>query len=341
MSNNNFGCSYCDFDQLLQEMFAERWLSPRTEASYRGPVKIFRNYIGLETLPSEVTRRDVLAWRRSIVVSSQNLSGIAETSWNNYARHLKSIYRFGMTSELINIQKSPFEGVFIKEMKKGRKTLNETDIGFAREAVELCRRFEVVKGEPAPIHPAWFWRTVLETFYHTGIRLNQLLHLTPNDVHLKKRRLTASAKGAKNSFESILPITDQLYPHLVAIMTSAQAAGCKRDEQLFNVNRFSVRTKRDIMDGWQVARFFARLSRYCGSRITPHRFRHTLATDLMRSQASDLYLTQQVCGHTDIRSTMAYINPDIDALRRYLDQRHSYKAIDPLSDELQIKEASQ
>lgn len=186
----------------------------------------------------------------------------------------------------------------------------------------------MVKGEPAPIHPSWFWLIVLETFYHTGIRLNQLLHITPNDVHLKKRRLIASAQGAKNNFEAVLPITDDLYPHLATLMAAAQTVGCKRDEQLFNVNRYSVRTRLDVMDNWQVRRFFKQLSRYCGSQISPHRFRHSLATDLMRSKERDLYLTQQVCGHTDIRSTMSYISPDLGTLKRYMEQRGSYKMAD-------------
>ncbi|MCC5902752.1 MAG: site-specific integrase [Halomonas sp.] len=320
MHNHN-----CDFQQVLQEMFAERWLSPKTQSSYTGPVSLFRRYVGLHVLPSEVSRRDVLNWRLAIVKSSSNPGGIAESSWNNYARHLKALYRFGISHDLIPLQTSPFENMFLREKKRGRKTLRDMDIVFAREALELCRRYEVVKGQPAPLHPAWFWQVVVETFYHTGIRLNQLLSITPSDIHLKRRRLIASAEGAKNNYEAILPITDALYPYLVTLMTSAQAAGCKRYDQLFNVNLFSVRTRRKTMDVWQVERFFNQISRYCGSRVTPHRFRHSLATDLMRSKGRDLYLTQQVCGHTDIRSTIEYISPDLDTLRDYLEQRHSHK----------------
>ncbi|WP_181872908.1 tyrosine-type recombinase/integrase [Billgrantia montanilacus] len=316
----------CTFDEVLQEMFIERWLSPKSQSSYMGPVSYFQRYIGNQVLPSEVKRADVMAWRAAIVQSGRNPSGIAETSWNNYARHLKSVYRFGISHELIPLTKSPFEGVFLREKKKGRKTLKDTDIVFARETLELCRRYEVVKGEPAPIHPAWFWQVVLETFYHTGIRLNQLLSIRPVDVHLKKRRLTASAEGAKNRIEATLPITDALYPHLSTLMTAAHAAGFRRSDQLFNVNRFSERHGRDTMDIWQVEGFFRRLSKFCGSRVTPHRFRHSLATDLMRSPERDLYLTQQICGHTDIRSTLEYVAPDLNALRRYLEQRHAPRA---------------
>lgn len=318
----------CDFNTLLQEMFIERWLSPKTQESYAGPVGIFQRYVGLHVLPGEVTRRDVLNWRRSIVISDNNPDGIQESSWNNYVRHLKAIYRFGISHELIplSIQASPFEQVFLREKKRRRKTLQDSAIVFAREALEQCRRQEVVMGRPASIHPAWFWRVVVETFYHTGIRLNQLLSITPDDVHLNERILVARAEGAKNSYEAVLPITGALYPYLATLMEATHVAGCEHHGQLFNVNLFSVRTKRERMNSDQVKRFFNQLSRYCGTRISPHRFRHTLATDLMRSKGRDVYLTQQVCGHTDLRSTMQYINPDVDTLREYLEQRHSYRA---------------
>ncbi len=311
------------FQEVLEEMFIERWLSVGTQESYSKAVRLFRKYIGKSLLPSEVNRADVLAWRLAIVRSERNPEGIAETSWNNYARHLRSFYRFGISHELIQLPVSPFEGVFLREHKKGSKTLRKTDIIFAREALELSRRQEVVTGKPASLHPAWFWRVVVETFYATGIRLNQLLSMRPDDIHLKNRCFRAAAEGAKNKFEITLPITEELYPHLLALMTSAHAAGFNRYDQLFNVNRFSLRHKREKMNVTQVEKFFQRLSIYCGSRLSPHRFRHSLATDLMRSHGRDLYLTQQVCGHTNIRSTLGYVAPDLDTLRWYLEQRHT------------------
>ncbi|MCE8005274.1 tyrosine-type recombinase/integrase [Billgrantia ethanolica] len=316
------------FPEVMQEMFTERWLSPKTQTSYAGPIALFRRHIGMEVLPSEVSRKDVLMWRSAIVTSPRNPSGIEESSWNNYARHLKAFYRFGISHELIPIVSSPFENVFLREKKRGHKTLRETDIVYAREALEICRRYEVVRCEPAPLHPAWFWQVVVETFYHTGIRLNQLLNMTPNDIHLKRRRLIASAEGAKNKSEAVLPITEDLYPYLAKLMTAAHAAGFKRHDQLFNVNRFSLRHRRETMNVWQVEGFFNRLSRYCGNRVTPHRFRHSLATDLMRSPGRDIFLTQQVCGHTDIRSTIGYVAPDLATLRRYLEQRHAASHLD-------------
>lgn len=313
----------CTFDNVLNEMFVERWLSTGTQESYIKVVRIFRKYLGADVLPSDVMRADVLAWRMAIVRSEINPSGIAETSWNNYVRHMRSVYRFGISNDLIFLKESPFEGVFLREKRKGPKTLRDTDIFLAREALEACRRHEVVTGKPASLHPAWFWRVVVEMFYHTGIRLSQLLRMKPDDVNLRKRCFLASAEGAKNSSEIVLPITKNLYPHLVVLMTSAHATGFEKHDQLFNVNRFSVRHKRKTMNVCQVEKFFQKLSPHCGGRISPHRFRHSLATDLMRSQGRDLYLTQQVCGHTHIRSTLGYVEPDLDTLRWYLEQRGS------------------
>lgn len=312
----------CSFHEVLEEMFMERWLSEKTQLSYRGPVKLFQEYVGLDVLPSEISRHCVLLWRKSLVKTRKNPSGIVEASWNNYARHLSAVYNFGIEQELIPLAESPFKDVKIREPRRRKKTLRETDIRFVREALELCRRYEIVRQVPAPLHPAWFWRVVVEMFYQTGIRLNQLLCMTPRDVHLSRGRIIATAEGAKNKFENVLPITESLYPYLVELLTSAQAIGIRADDQLFNVNRFSQRHRCDVMNTDQVEKFFQRLSKCCGSRISPHRFRHTLATDLMRSPGRDLYLTQQVCGHTDIRSTLEYVHPDLQVLAEYLTQRH-------------------
>ncbi|CBV43979.2 tyrosine-type recombinase/integrase [Halomonas elongata] len=309
------------FPELLTEYCFEKWLAPKTQQSYAGPVRRLRHYFGEDAYPGDISRRMVNRWRSAILSSPQNPNGIAATSWNNYARHLRALYNFGIEREYIPLEKNPFHGVAVRELQRRHKTLNASDIARAREALELCRRYEVIKHEPSPLHPAWFWSVVVEMFYHTGIRLNQLLTIQGRDIKLRQRTFVASADGAKNGRETTLPITEALYPHLLTLMRSASVAGFTRGDQLFNVNRFSERHRRDVMDTWQVERFFNRLSHYSGGRITPHRFRHTLATDLMRSPGRDLHLTQAVCGHTDIRSTLGYVHNDIDTLRKYLEQR--------------------
>lgn len=319
-------CTQLTFTELTQELYLERWSSPKTQKSYDCAVRQLRHYIGVDAYPEEVTRREVLLWRRSIVRSEDVPSGIAETSWNTYTRHLRSLYNFGISRRYIGIGDNPFDGMFLREQKHRPKVLPEGAMRRLREALDTCKRFERLRQETAPIHPAWFWEIVVETFYWTGVRLNQLLAITPADVDLRRRTIRAVAGGAKNRIENLLPIPRPLYPHISTLMAAAQLAGFKHNDQLFNVNRFSVRHRRGTMDTNQIEHFFQRISEFSLSstgnlRATPHRFRHSMATELMQSQERDLPLTKAICGHTDIRSTLIYVHPDLEGMRNYMENR--------------------
>lgn len=121
--------------------------------------------------------------------------------------------------------------------------------------------------------------------------------------------------------ESIMPIPDGLYPYMYKFIVAARNSGLKREDQLCNVNRFSQRHKRTTMDTWQVERFFQSLSELTGYKMSPHRFRHFLGTSLMDSPERNIHITQNILNHSDIRTTMEYIHPDVEAMRRALNTR--------------------
>ena len=51
---------------------------------------------------------------------------------------------------------------------------------------------------------------------------------------------------------------------------------------------------------------------------SPHRFRHTAATNLMKNP-ENLYVVKQLLGHKDIKVTLSYIESDISSLRKHID----------------------
>jgi hypothetical protein len=55
--------------------------------------------------------------------------------------------------------------------------------------------------------------------------------------------------------------------------------------------------------------------------MTPHRFRHTLATDLMRQPERNIHLTKALLNHSNIATTMSYIEVDYEHMRAVLDER--------------------
>lgn len=309
------------FLALLDQYMTYRFVRPTTVKSYYTAVRVFRKHLGPDVYPSMVTRDVVMQWRRAVLRSHLNPDGIAETSWNNYTRHLSSLFSFGIKHQMIQNPTNPFEQSRVTEPRKPKKVLQPAEIRYAREVLETCRQSEDAFRDASSLHPAWFWQAVVETFYYTGIRLNQLLHITAGDVSLKKRWLLISAQGSKTHSEMVLPIPEGLMPYLSQLIVTAHGAGFKRSDQLFNVNRFSQRHKSLEMNIWQVENFFKKLSALCGCKLSPHRFRHFLGTDLMNSPEKNIHLTQKILNHTNIKTTLEYVHPDIEAMRHALENR--------------------
>ncbi|WP_442978372.1 tyrosine-type recombinase/integrase [Salinicola sp. 4072] len=52
-----------------------------------------------------------------------------------------------------------------------------------------------------------------------------------------------------------------------------------------------------------------------------HRFRHTLGTDLMEDPDRNIRVTQMILDHSSMRTTMEYVHPSVDSMRKALNQR--------------------
>lgn len=65
-------------------------------------------------------------------------------------------------------------------------------------------------------------------------------------------------------------------------------------DQLFNVNRFSRHYARKEMNADQVEAMYRKLTEKTGVRMTPHRFRHTLASDLMKQHERNIHVAKDL-----------------------------------------------
>ncbi|WP_129586845.1 site-specific integrase, partial [Proteus alimentorum] len=74
-----------------------------------------------------------------------------------------------------------------------------------------------------------------------------------------------------------------------------------------------------IMGEYPLRSFFKRLSAECNFIISPHRFRHTVATHMMQSPERNLYVVKRLLGHASITSTLEYIDESVDNLRDILE----------------------
>nr|WP_310615768.1 tyrosine-type recombinase/integrase [Pantoea cypripedii] len=309
------------FDDVLDDYFFSKTLRAATEWSYKKVVRSFLSFAGEHITPEEVDDKIVLNWRRRVITDQE----LTKITWNNKLAHMRAIFNFAIDKGYVSPKKNPFNGKVARPDVKRKKTLTDEQIKKiyllmeAREADEHSGRAEVRR---CALRPSWFWLTVIDALRRTGMRQNQLLHIRLCDVNFTHNWISLRPEGAKNHREHLVPITSQLKPRLERLYNRSLERGAKMEDQLFNLSRFDGR-RNEIsanMDNPPLRAFFRRLSNECGFMVSPHRFRHTIATNLMRLPERNLKMAQDLLGHSTPAVTLQYVESDINRVRSVLEQ---------------------
>ncbi|MBI8112717.1 site-specific integrase, partial [Pseudomonas aeruginosa] len=303
--------------QLTEEYIFAHDLREASAKIYRAATKALLKHFGPTATVQDVDHRAVLGWRRQVLEQ-----GLSKRSWNTYSNHLRTIWGYAIEHELVtHSQVNPFRKTTVIPPRRASKTVAAEAILRARNWLNMQVGAERCTGERARITPAWFWLCTFEVFYYTGIRLNALLCIRKRDIDWDNQLILIRGETEKTHKEFVVPITEGLVPHLSRLLQEADRAGFADDDQLFNVNRFSPHYKSKVMNSDQVEAMYRKLTEKVGVRMTPHRFRHTLATDLMKAPERNIHLTKCLLNHSNIQTTMSYIEADYDHMRAVLHAR--------------------
>ncbi|HHZ9383780.1 TPA: site-specific integrase [Pseudomonas aeruginosa] len=303
--------------QLTEEYIFAHDLREASAKIYRAATKALLKHFGPTATVQEVDHRSVLGWRRKVLEQ-----GLSKRSWNTYSNHLRTIWGYAIEHELVtHSQVNPFRKTTVIPPRRASKTVAAEAILRARNWLNMQVGAERCTGDRARITPAWFWLCTFEVFYFTGIRLNALLCIRKRDIDWENQLILIRGETEKTHKEFVVPITEGLVPHLSRLLQEADRAGFADDDQLFNVNRFSPHYKSKVMNSDQVEAMYRKLTEKVGVRMTPHRFRHTLATDLMKAPERNIHLTKCLLNHSNIQTTMSYIEADYDHMRAVLHAR--------------------
>lgn len=309
---------------LLDEYFFVKYLRPQTEWSYRKVVNVFRKYYGQNRKPGELTRRDVQEWRRYVI----NVEGSSANTWNNKVAHLRALMNFAMKANLVPQTDNPFNDVSVRAESKRKKTLSRQQLTrvylLMQQHADLDRHLTVAEMKRCALHPAWFWITVLDTLRYTGMRVNQLVHARLMDINLEENWMELRLDGSKTHREWRVPIVAPLKPQLQLLVNRAIENGAAPTDAIFDVNRFlwteyERKNLPPVAILQPVKSFFRRLSKECGFAVSPHRFRHTLATELMKSPDRNLQMVKGLLGHRSVTTTMEYIDINLEVTGRTLE----------------------
>lgn len=156
-------------------------------------------------------------------------------------------------------------------------------------------------------------KAMLELMYATGLRVSELINLTPLNIDLEKKIVRCFGKGNK---ERIVPIGDIAVKHLKIYLDGYRDTLTKKTlcDNLFLNNHGKKLTRQG---------FFKMLKRQADIKgikenITPHMLRHSFATHLLNNGA-DLRSIQLMLGHENISTTGIYTNVSKDKLKENYD----------------------
>lgn len=148
-------------------------------------------------------------------------------------------------------------------------------------------------------------RAILELFYATGIRLNELAGLNIGSVNPQEKLLRVLGKGNK---ERIVPFGNPAKNALESYLNKRGESWVSPQETPLFTGRGEKRIARRTIQ----QRVNIYLKAILGGRTgaSPHTLRHTFGTHLLENDA-DIRSIQELLGHSSISSTQIYtkVNP--------------------------------
>lgn len=300
---------------LLELYLQRRILRAATERTYRYCVSSVVREFGSDPCLEALTEEWWVRYRLA------QLAGARGVTFNSKRRHLLALLDFavarGLTPDnaLRKVDRAPAETA-------PKKLVSEETL---RAALTLLQTAREGASTESSMSPRWFWIAVVTTLYYTGMRRRQLVELRWADVDIAAGVITLRAESSKTRREWSIPIAKPLEPHLrfLARRTEEVAGGLDPAAQVFQLPLFvedgrcfgSGRMTADYLSGW-----FCDLQKCLPEDkrgISAHRFRHTIATRLVRS-TRDIKAVQTLLGHTSIHTTYGYVTVEIDDLRHAL-----------------------
>lgn len=287
--------------QFLRYLSHEKNLSRRTETEYESDLRAFETYFkGLDDqLTWETVDADIIrSWMESMMEK-----GNTATSVNRRLSALRSFYRFAISRELLT--KDPAH--VVKGPKKNAplpQFLRESEMDRLLDGEEMWDdTFDSVRA-----------RTIIMTFYATGIRVSELVGLDDAAIDFSTGQMKVTGKRNK---QRIIPFGEELSTTLKQYIAERDKQIGHPTEALFTNNkgqRIKSENVRAIVK--------SHLSKVTSiKKRSPHVLRHTFATAMLNNDAG-LESVKKLLGHESLETTEIYTHTTFEQLKRVYKQAH-------------------
>ena len=156
--------------------------------------------------------------------------------------------------------------------------------------------------------------TIVEIFFATGARVYEISNLKRQDIDLDNGIIRIFGKGSK---ERCVQIGNH------DILELMKAYYQMNQEVIEECGFFFVNQQGKRFSEQSIRRMLKKYSRLAGiaSHITPHMFRHSVATYLLEEGVDIMYI-QKILGHSSIKTTQIYLHIASKKQMEILRERH-------------------
>lgn len=288
-----------EFKKLLKAQgYAES-----TVDGYRKNLDQFRRYLeaaGISDL-RKVTRQTILDYQAEVMAEKTAMETKALK-----IRPVKRLFEYLVDSNQLLI--NPTEGI-VETCRRNRK------IGITLTVKEIKKLFE----QPNLSFNCQIRnKAIMELFYSTGIRLDELLALSVHDPDFKDKVLyVRKGKGRK---QRVVPLGKSTVRSLKEYLEKIRPKHSKRNPKertLFLDNTGKPLNPECIR---QFIREY-RLAAGIRKPVSPHTFRRTCATHLLQ-EGADIRYIQKLLGHKSLKTTQMYTKVIPVDLKKTHDKTH-------------------
>lgn len=288
-------------DNFLQYLRYERNRSELTVKAYFMDLEMFRNYIKaqdegleLEDVDSDLVRD----WMEYMLDGGDSAASVCRR-----LSAVKSMYRFALSRKLVS--RDPAHG--LRGPKKHRplpQFLTENEMTRLLDGLEWGDTFNDVRT-----------RTILITFYETGVRASELVAMDDKNVDFVNQEIKVTGKRNR---QRIIPFGEELGRTLKQYMEKRDAeTGQSECGALFTDaegRRMNYSKVRQLVRN--------SLALVCNlKKRSPHVLRHTFATALLNNGA-DIESVQKLLGHEKLSTTEIYTHTTFEQLKQVYSNAH-------------------
>jgi integrase/recombinase XerC len=281
--------------EFIDYLRFEKRYSAHTVRAYQDDLSQFFQFLSDQygTLPvQEISTAFIRSWLAEL----KNEDALTAKSINRKISSLRSYFKYLLKTGLL--EKTPMANISAPKINKRLPVyVEQADMQTLLEQVEFPDNW---KGKTDKL--------LLQLFYHTGMRLSELVGLRESHLDAGNAALKVLGKGNK---ERIIPIHAGLLQQLKAYCSDKRKELAEFDSQYLLVNEKGRKL---------YTRYVYKVVNESLAKVTtidrksPHVLRHSFATHLMNNGA-DLNSLKELLGHASLAATQIYTHNTIEKLK--------------------------